>query len=646
MMNHVTQAKPLFAALLMLICAATADASINAIEAGLKGDGETDDTPVLQSLLDGGDNVITFSKGTYVLGAVKLPANTHLVFEPEAKILPVRESLAFMEEKEVRGTIRTVESKHALFTVVGDHVRLEGLHFDFCSAGTEKDPTPVERLIYAENVSDVTVDDCHVIASSPKRATRRTRLRMFDALDSTNLVLSNSVASGFRYMIWTMQCGNVSVHGNRMTDGDALTTFAFGSENLRHYDNWSRNVDYQCVWRGGSPDPSRKAPSVPLGSANFVKRGLKKDDPDYVPHTQGVFDVLVQNNYAEYGTALCWGNKGRQTVVDGNIARFMWDYSFGSEGGENLIFSNNISINSTVAGIDSMYWGEKLVVSGNLIIVRHEPFDEELAGRPAPTYFGQFLRLHHGPPNPEDKYGAGSALITGNLFVNELANRPSGIAIEGGRDVMFSGNKVINGLLRKHDELSLVKRGQDVDEFISSQVGPDAPSANDPEMLLLRRVSGDLSRLTISGNEFITRQPGDKPAVLINGSVSTAVIKDNVFRKEETHINFTDEQRELETQRPRFMMYAVDDNTKRSLTNDEPATAIRVAVDTPVMSIIQGNVILGWNEAIQAENGIEDGTTTFIVTGNTTDGNVTATGSGGSTRTVVDGNIQLPEASQ
>src|SRR5690606_39960137 len=119
---------------------------------------------------------------------------------------------------------------------------------------------------------------------------------------------------------------------------------------------------YQCVWRGGSPDPSRKHPKVPHGTANVVHRDVELEDPKFVPHTRGIYDVMVQNNYAEYGTVLCWGNKARQVVVDGNTARCMFDYAYGSEGDENVIYSNNISINSCVAGIMSLYWGEKMLI--------------------------------------------------------------------------------------------------------------------------------------------------------------------------------------------------------------------------------------------------------------------------------------------
>ena len=57
-------------------------------------------------------------------------------------------------------------------------------------------------------------------------------------------------------------------------------------------------------------------------------------------------------------------------------------------------------------------------------------------------------------------------MVSNNLFVNELANRPSGISVENGRDVLISNNKIVNGMIRKHDELTRIKlSAKDVDEL-------------------------------------------------------------------------------------------------------------------------------------------------------------------------------------
>ena len=115
-----------------------------------------------------------------------------------------------------------------------------------------------------------------------------------------NVVLADSEMQNIAHGIEAVHSQNVSVHGNRAYRCNTITTYT-RSEYLRHYDNWSRSVQYQCVFRGGSPDPSRKAPQVPLGSANKVTRGMDPTKADYSTHLAGTYDIQISNNYAEYG---------------------------------------------------------------------------------------------------------------------------------------------------------------------------------------------------------------------------------------------------------------------------------------------------------------------------------------------------------
>lgn len=638
-----TVAYTLCAAIVGMACSLACAQGVSVKTVGLVGDGITNDTAALQAALDSGQTDLHFPQGIYLLSTVNVPANTNLSFSPKAQIIIDAPALKHQVEKEDDGKMRQTWVKSPLFDLKGNRIRISGLVFDFTSGGTDKDPTPLEVIVQATDIDDLIVSNM-TITCSIERVRRDTRT-LVDALNSSNLVLENSSASDINHMMNAYTCRNVTVRGNRMVRGVDMTTFSRGSESLNHHDNWSSKVGYQCVWRGGSPDPSRKAPSVPLGSANVAIRGLREGEPGHNQHTEGVFDVNIKNNYAEYGTVLCWGNKGRQVIIDGNIARYMWDYSFGCEGGENHIFSNNISINSSVAGIMSMYWGEKLLITGNMVIVRHEPFDAEKAsnkkGKPLPesTYFGQFIRLHHGPSNEKDLYGAGSALISNNLFVNELANRPSGISIENGRDIMLSGNKIINGMLRKHDELSLIKTDAiDQDEFESSQTIVD----DGKTYRLERRVtSNQATRLTVIGNEWISHQPGDKPIILINGTTASTIIKNNVIRKEPTYIQFTEAQKTMETGRPRFMLYSLDDFANRDLTNSRPDTAVMVQTDSPTQAFIQDNIIEGWEKAITTVNTIKEAHSRYLITGNTTDGRISCDGDDAQTIKVVRDNIPI-----
>ena len=578
--------------------AGLASASTSVRDAGLKGDGLADDTAALQKLLDSGEKTVEFTKGVYRFGTVAVGSDAVIRFSPDAEIVPVREKLVALETVTAGNRERKVERKQPLFRVHGNNVRFEGLHFDFAAGATEKDASPVERLIGADSSTNLMVSG-FVITSSTNRPLARGQSRIVvRAEDCSGVTVENCDVTGVNQLVWTEYTENLVVRGNRQIGGASMTTFQNGGQCLRHHDNWSRNVGYQCVWRGGSPDPSRKAPRVPLGTADTVHRGSREGDPDFVPHTAGIYDVFVSNNYAEYGTVLCWGNKSRQTVIDGNIARFMFDYSYGTEGGENVIFSNNISVNSAVAGFMSLYWGEKVLIMGNICLVRHEEFDPRFCTRDRGLYLGQFIRLHHGPQNKEDRYGAGSVEISGNLFINELADRPSGISIEGGRDVRIANNKIINGLVRKSDELVFVKPGEKdtADEFVSGaeKIGEDAVAE--------RRIGVNLSKVTVSGNEFILRQPGDKPQVLIDGTVSHALIKDNIFRKEESTARISEEDKVFEKTPARFQLYAVDERGARDVRNAEPAVAIGFNPRTDLTTVVSGNIIEGWTTPISTNN--------------------------------------------
>jgi hypothetical protein len=619
-------------------------AATDVLTSGVVADGKTDASAALQRILDSGVTDLYFPAGDYLLGGIRVPAQSRLSFAPKARVISVDGGVETVVEIDPGGRERNMKRRKPLFTVAGNDVLITGVRFDFARNGTDKVPFPTDRLVYASGVTGLTVSNFVVENTFAGGLPRGATLQLLKIENSRNIVLENSSADKLGAMIWADRCGNVTVRGNRMTNGGTITTFANGSESLRHHDNWSRGVVYQCVWRGGSPDPSRKAPKVPLGSAKIVNRGVTPNDAGWIDHTQGVFDVSVQNNYAEYGTVLCWGNKSRQTIISGNIARFMKDYSYGVEGGENLVFSNNISINSAVAGIMVMYWSEKVLISGNLVVVRHEPMDATMTDKPESYYQGQFIRLHHGPSNLEDQYGAGSLQISGNLFVNELSTRLSGISVEAGRDVLISGNKIINGLLRKADELSLVKvteANKDMDEF---QAQKTVTKEDGAQYKLLRSVGNDRSRLTVIGNEFILRQAGDKPALLVNGTVSSAIIKDNVFRKEQSHLTFTEAQLEMERGLPRYMTYADASFEERDPTSSRPSTANAIGIDafTPVLSLVQNNVITGWTQAIKATNTTTAGRTTYLITGNTTDGHIDATGPKDLTVVKIEGNIELP----
>jgi hypothetical protein len=561
----------------------------------------TDYTVSIQAALDragqpGRDSVVAFPAGTFRVGTLRVPAGVTLRFDAKTRLEPIEDKI--------------VDQK--LVVVAGDNVRIEGLHYDFAwpaPAGRPAafSPGPVRRLIYADGVGGLTVSGANVVNSAervmvpleerqrrgrfvnPNGVSKYTYLgsyhdqRLLTVENGRDVVLENSHGERLHSMISTINTANVTVRGNRMTSGNYLTSFQEGGESLRHYDNWSRDVKYQVCWFGGSPDPSRKGGDVPLGSANKVYREIKPGDAGYNRNTSGAFDVSVQNNYAEYGNTLAWGNKGRQVVIDGNIARFISDYAYGSEGGENIVFSNNIAINCTAGGIVSMYWGEKLLITGNLLITRHEPWSPEWSWWDAPAkYLGPFVRLHHGPSNPEDIYGAGTVQITGNQFVSELSGRSVAMTIQEGRDVMISGNKFVNARIDKVNE----------------------------------------GRLTVMDNEFVSRLPFADVVMSIKGRADAVFIKGNVLRRETPVTQPADAARKsAETAVVPGILFTEDEDGKSTDTaakTDSPAIVFQVS--GPFFAQVQGNFVQGWQDmlAMQPVARFRE-QTGLIVTGNTTD---------------------------
>jgi len=564
-----------------VLCAwtALASAATSVVELGLKGDGQTDNTVALQQALAAGKLELDFPPGTYRLGTVELPQNTRLRFSPQARVTVEPAKVREMEGETAKDSVRP------LFVLKGDRIVVDGLDAAGLFEVEGKDQRGRARpalncLVFGEGVADVTFRNLRVMVTEKKRKAAPTMLHLQQCRD---IVLADSQLENILYGLKAERCQNVSVHGNRAINCNTITTFTH-SEGLRHYDNWSRQVIYQCVFRGGSPDPSRKAPRVPLGSSNKVIRSLDPKQPDYNSHLAGTYDIQISNNYAEYGRTLAWGNKGRQVIFSGNVSRFMNDYSYGVEGCENVVFANNISINAKSVGIMTMYWGEKVVITGNQIIVRDEPYVQAYSDFPEQkAYWGGLLRFHHGPTTKEDaaagsRYGAGKVIVSGNLLVNELHDQMRGIGIESGRDILISGNRIVNGCVRKSGE-------------------------------------GDVS---ILGNEFASDMPAPPGIVTLGTGTGQAIVKDNVMR------------------------FAAGKSPVIA-TNAAPAIANATGAKTMSLLLVEGNVIQGWTNDAIALTAVPRDTDPirFIVRGNSLDGTIRIAGLPQSYRSLVTNNINI-----
>ena len=555
-------------ACVLLLAGSVGRAATSALKLGLKPDGKSDCTEALQQALNGGKTEVHFPRGTYRLGTVTLPARTHLAFAPGASVSINRERTGKRTIKSTVGERR----RRVLFVADGDHISVRGLQ-----TGSS---VPVGILIYAENVSGLRCSGLSV------KLEKSRGISAVYAWKSSDIELTDSRFENIGNGIHTEYCADVSVHGNRAVNCETITEFERGSRYLRHYDNWSRGVTYQCVFRGGSPDPSRKPPRrVPPGSSTIVRRNLRPGDEGWQRELSGNYDVQIKNNYAEYGRTLAWGNKARQVIFEGNISRYMNDYSYGVEGSENVVFANNISINARSAGIMSMYWGSKLLITGNIVIVRDEPYVQEYSDfKNQKAYHGGLMRFHHGPTKKADteagsRYGAGKAVITGNLCVNGLSDRVRRIKAAGGRDVLVENNKIVNGSIWKWGE----------------------------------------SELVVRGNEIISHMPYEHMAVMAH--TPRNIVVDNTIRREKPYLEMPDGK-----DRP------------------DPRAACRIKHRTREgqLHVFEGNQIEGWTTAAGLTAGGDEATVArVIVRDNMADGALVMEGTAGSYELAADGNLQL-----
>ena len=411
---------------LLLLCPLAA-AAVEVTTAGVLGDG-ADHTAALQQLLDRNPGMVSFPPGTYRLGALKLPGDTRLEFAPGAvwQVAP-------------EGSDEAVAAD-----IAGDRVTISGATFDLSLLPPAK-AKQVRTLIRADGHADLRLTGLTIHRPQEGKlpvgshAGWQSDVVVLNASNFEHVEVDHCDVSNLRTLVATTFCRDVAVHDNRGMWCEHLSRFANGSRDVRHYANWSRYVVHQCMWWGG--DANATHGWVPDGSSNVVHEDLRPGDEGYNDHTAGVYNVSVQNNYAEYGVTLCWGAKARDVVMQGNTARYMEDMAYDSEGDEHVVIANNLSINAKAAGIGCYFWTDKVLITGNQLITNRQE---------AESYHGNFIRLHSGGKGTTDEYGTGHCLVSGNLMVCEL-DEPRALVIEACRDVTIDGNKFQNGRIHTND---------------------------------------------------------------------------------------------------------------------------------------------------------------------------------------------------
>lgn len=567
------------------------------------------DTDALQTALNDGKRAVYFPPGVYRLGTLELPAGTRLRFSPEAKFEIETEKLRSVEAW--RG-----QSITALFLLAGDEITLEGMNAASVFRAVDSDGNlRVPYLIYGHGCRDLTFRKLNIdfpphTDKTPVWEIRRKVPNGIFLENCSDIRFSDSRIRGINHGLQTYFCSNVTVCDNVGFNSSTIVNFSYGSRGLNYHGNWSRKLRYPCIFRGGSPDPSR-VEKIPQGSSATVLRnlsypernpeGVRKaleaanagrivtDAESELHHLFGVYDIRITNNYAEYGRTLAWGNRARQVVIANNISRFMNDYSYGVEGCENVVFADNISINARSYSIMSMYWGDKISVTGNLCIVRDEPFDPEFSDFPEQSaYWGGLLRFHHGPESPRDReagsrYGAGEVLVSGNLFINEIGDRVRSIIIdENQRDFTVVSNRFVNCDIFK-------KKG-----------------------------AGTLKILT---NDFSSTLPKPHPMILFRGN-GELIVRNNVMRSSGGSRQLELSQREYATQDE-----ALSPNVEERLEQEYPAVVAGGRWGNPCKVILEGNLIEGWNvDAVSLASGSRPDRCRVLIRNNTLSGGILLTG--------------------
>ncbi len=406
-----------------------------------------DITETLKKQLSG--KLVSMPAGDYTFGEVKIPANSALRFESGSKI---------------RVTGRTN------LILTGDHCTIEGGLWFFPNGGKSN------AVISGKGISGVTIRGV-VSANYGEENPVRNRFNFAEFDACADILAENNRIAGVKDVFSFYNCRRVSVLNNKAMHCDRITSFRNSSEFLQHSGNWSQHVTHQCQWWGGDANDTKK--NVRDNTARIMIRDVKPGDKNYYEETAGTYDIQVSNNIAEYGTCLAWGSKGRNVVISGNIARYMGDMAYDTEGGENIVITGNLSINSKCVGIGAYFYGSRLLIANNQILVLEEG-DKK--------YQGGFLRLHSGGKNTH--FGNGKVLITGNQFINEV-NPKASLNIESARNVVLSGNSFIGG------GIAMIAEAENI---------------------------------AITGNSFETSELMINPVISFNGNASSRrIIRDNIF---------------------------------------------------------------------------------------------------------------------
>lgn len=398
-------------------------------------DAMPDSSAVLQARLDKGERDIVLPTGTTRVTRLVLPADTVLRGEPGAILL-----------LDTPGNPR-----QPIIELAGDHISFRQLSLRIHPRTLLENLTGKRfALIKGYGIRDFRMSEInyentdehyHLLRTAPEAIVESAtnllaRIKLYrwplvELVDCSDIEISDCYFRNFCSVVQATQCCRVSFHDNIGINGlHNAMRFYNGSEYFLFYNNHFSHVKHPMVWDGG--DCSPRTPLKPSGieAAMTVDRRMKIGAPDYASHMAGAYEVLCYGNYGEYGKTLAWGRKGRRVIVTGNSARYTYDLAFDAEGCEEVIFSNNLAVNSKAGAFGVFYYNNGTSITGNVVVTENKG---------NPIYQGQFARIHAA-------YGVNSkrTVISGNLFISNMPE-PRFIRVDKCKDLLISGNSFING---------------------------------------------------------------------------------------------------------------------------------------------------------------------------------------------------------
>jgi len=463
---------------------------------GVIPNGEREMTLELQKALNEGNKRLYFPPGKYLLGTVSIPSDVSLSFDKGAAVTPNVPSL-----KEKR-----------LFVLAGDNIDISGPEFLFPKVGDrEMGPTEINAIIYGTDIKNVKIRGVRVFRTEKNFAGSNGRLDVLYFKKCQNIDVADCESNYVNALVRVYSSYYIKVRNCRGTYSNHITLAEDGSEWLLHEGNWSDHVLHQCQWWGGDSDARKKNISQKETSYLMV-RDVKPGDSKFVVNSAGAYDIQVLGNYAQYGMTLGWGSKGRNVLISNNVARYMKDMAYDSEGGENVVITNNIAIDAKFFGIGTYFWGNNILIANNYILIDGEGPEE---------YRGNFIRMHS--PSDLKLFGNGHVLIANNLCVSKL-RQPRGIILEAGRDITITGNKLVNGRIRMNDKSTeVVITNNEILNDLSPAFAAIAASAGTRELIIRNNV---IRRTSEEGNAV-----AEQAAISgVLGMEGTRIIEQNLIK--------------------------------------------------------------------------------------------------------------------